>query len=74
MGISLNFYDVRLLCRSFMATAQLPGLLYKDCEEFDTSRSRGPFSFKLDGGQVIKGWDSGEQLPLGVDIFGSLPA
>lgn len=41
-------------------TARLPGLLYKDCKEFDSSLSRGPFSFKLGGGQVIKGWDSGK--------------
>ena len=28
-------------------------------KEFDSSYGRGPFSFRLGGGQVIQGWDEG---------------
>lgn len=41
------------------------GLLYKDCTEFDSSFGRGPFTFTLGAGEVIKGWDKGKHA-LGV--------
>lgn len=30
-------------------------------KQFDSSVGRGPFSFRLGGGQVIRGWDQGVQ-------------
>ncbi len=31
----------------------------KNGTEFDSSKSRGPFQFRMGGGQVIPGWDEG---------------
>ena len=49
------------------ATVHYTGWLYvADSPEnkgtqFDSSVGRGPFAFKLGGGQVIRGWDQGVQ-------------
>ena len=49
------------------ATVNYTGWLYSaDAPEnkgnqFDSSIGRGPFSFRLGGGQVIRGWDQGVQ-------------
>ena len=49
------------------ATVQYTGWLHADGapdnkgKQFDSSVGRGPFSFRLGGGQVIRGWDQGVQ-------------
>ncbi|HXP04379.1 MAG TPA: FKBP-type peptidyl-prolyl cis-trans isomerase [Stellaceae bacterium] len=47
----------------FIISVQYTGWLYKNGNkgaEFDSSKTTGkPFTFKLGGGQVIKGWDEG---------------
>jgi FKBP-type peptidyl-prolyl cis-trans isomerase len=47
----------------FIIAVEYTGWLYKNGAkgaEFDSSKSAGkPFTFKLGGGQVIKGWDEG---------------
>ncbi|NQW04350.1 MAG: FKBP-type peptidyl-prolyl cis-trans isomerase [Acidobacteria bacterium] len=49
------------------ATVHYTGWLYSESEpenkgtQFDSSVGRGPFSFKLGSGQVIRGWDQGVQ-------------
>ena len=41
-------------------TVQYVGVGYESGEEFDASWNRGePFTFTLDAGEVIKGWDEG---------------
>ena len=40
---------------------------HKKGAPFDSSRSRGPFSFPIGGGQVIAGWDQGV---LGMKVGG----
>jgi len=50
-----------------IAVVNYTGWLYEPKAEaqhgaqFDSSVGRSPFSFKVDGGQVIKGWDVGVQ-------------
>ena len=49
------------------AVVNYTGWLYSDSEaenkgkKFDSSIGRGPFSFRLGAGQVIRGWDQGVQ-------------
>ena len=49
------------------ATVHYTGWLYSEGAQeqkgakFDSSIGRGPFSFKLGAGQVIRGWDQGVQ-------------
>ena len=56
------------------AVVNYTGWLYSDSEadnkgkKFDSSIGRGPFSFRLGAGQVIRGWDQGVQ---GMKVGGS---
>ena len=49
------------------ATVHYTGWLYSETAaenkgtKFDSSIGRGPFAFRLGGGQVIRGWDQGVQ-------------
>jgi FKBP-type peptidyl-prolyl cis-trans isomerase len=49
------------------ATVNYTGWLYSETapehkgKQFDSSIGRGPFSFRLGAGQVIRGWDQGVQ-------------
>ncbi len=54
------------------ATVNYTGWLYSETapdnkgKQFDSSLGRGPFSFRLGGGQVIRGWDQGvEGMKIG---------
>jgi FKBP-type peptidyl-prolyl cis-trans isomerase len=56
-----------MAARGDTATVNYTGWLYDPAapenkgKKFDSSIGRGPFSFKLGAGQVIRGWDQGVQ-------------
>jgi FKBP-type peptidyl-prolyl cis-trans isomerase len=64
----LKYTDVKVgdgaaALNGYIISVQYTGWLYKNGAKgakFDSSRDAGkPFTFKLGGGQVIKGWDEG---------------
>ena len=41
---------------------------YQDGEQFDSSVGRGPFDFVIGSGQVIKGWEQGNNKKIKFQI------
>jgi FKBP-type peptidyl-prolyl cis-trans isomerase len=59
----LQYWDIQVGSGATAAPGETVTVNYtgwlENGKKFDSSIGRGPFSFKLGGGQVIKGWDEG---------------